>query len=200
MEEDFVPKKFKEDQPHIVSKQQQEIYKKLSKEKLMAEIEISQIRKNENMEKIQHIDSEIEDFFKQKTSESHVLAELNATWASNAKKDEEAVITKWDRKISGLKQVFEKDKASIQAASKEKQTRNATTRANPRPTQSHSPMINQHPINDAMMQAQQTAKNFHNHRFNAPPLLQPMPQFQHLSPPRLSTFRRSPWQQDMFPY
>ena len=65
----YVPRKFREENARKGSQEEIAVYNKLSEHKLSAEIEILQLRAQENERKLTKIDDEANEFFKSKVQD-----------------------------------------------------------------------------------------------------------------------------------
>ena len=127
----YVPRKFREENARKGSQEEIAVYNKLSEHKLSAEIEILQLRAQENERKLTKIDDEANEVFKSKVQDEDVLKQLKGTWEKKAKDDETVILKRWEKRIKEKKTFFKKiNQTKIKAQSlrtKDKQVQQQIT-------------------------------------------------------------------------
>ena len=127
----YVPRKFREENARKGSQEEIAVCDKLSEHKLSAEIEILQLRAQENERKLTKIDDEANEVFKSKVQDEDVLKQLKGTWEKKAKDDETVILKRWEKRIKEKKTFFKKiNQTKIKAQSlrtKDKQVQQQIT-------------------------------------------------------------------------
>ena len=203
----YVPKEFREEKVHTLSEREKEIYGNLSEQKLKAEIEILKVRAKTNRDKIDQIDSTVDDFFIANEENQEVVEILKENYKAKVNSDEGRVNKKWSKKMHDEKEIIKKDKQARNNKATTKPNTAATTPNNaasavpkpdpPRRQRKGNNLESATQIPRRQSQAfqgsydHQTPKNYRSQRLPRPPPLFPL---------NSSTFHPSPWHRDTFPY
>ena len=104
----------------ISSQAEVAIYNKLETQRVQAEMEVLEIRANNNQTKIKEIDDEIFQLFKSKVEDNEAV-QTCPTWMGHVRNEENTVCNKWKKRIKDQKNIFKNEKSnksadSIQAA------------------------------------------------------------------------------------
>ena len=109
----YVPRKFRKDKYFVRTAAELDVLKRREKNDLLAEMEILQLREDDNRKIIELQDDLVAIFVNEQVQNPYLKEEILRTWNSNNKKEMEAVTETWKKKISGLRIQFEKDKNFI---------------------------------------------------------------------------------------
>ena len=106
----YIPKQFRSDKYHVMSRQELNIVIKMGLKRLQGECEIMNCRKEEFLNRVQLIDQEIEELINQSNLSPKATKILLDRWKTFYVKDTTKVDKKWDKRIESTKRAFEKDK------------------------------------------------------------------------------------------
>ena len=106
----YIPKQFRSDKYHVMSRQELNIVIKMGLKRLQGECEIMNCRKEEFLNRVQLIDQEIEELIYQSNLSPKATKILLDRWKTFYVKDTTKVDKKWDKRIESTKRAFEKDK------------------------------------------------------------------------------------------
>ena len=130
----YIPNKFREDTEKVISSQTEvAIYNKLETQRVQAEMEVLEIRANNNQTKIKEIDDEIFQLFESKVEDNEAVQNLKDTWMGHVTNDQNTVCNKWKKRIKDQKNIFKNEKSNKSAAvrfnSSSQRTRNVRSPA-----------------------------------------------------------------------
>ena len=130
----------------ISSEAEMAVYNKLETQRVQAEIEVLEIRAQNNGTKMKEIDGEIFQLFESKVEDNEAIQNLKDTWMGHVTNDENTVCNKWKKRIKDQKNIFKNEKshksAAVKVNSSSQHTRNirASTTNNDNNTSSNSVM------------------------------------------------------------
>jgi hypothetical protein len=106
----YIPKKFRNDKMHVMSPPELSVVEKLERNRLKAECEILTIRKQEFMERVTKVDTEVYDFINQSNISAKANEDLINKWQFIINEDKTKIDLKWKKKIESIKIAYKKDK------------------------------------------------------------------------------------------
>ena len=111
MEEEpvYVPRKFRNDDLHVMSSSELTVVKKLELSRLQAECEILAIRKDKFMENVVRVDTEIYDTINKANVSIEANEMLVNRWQTLVREDKDRIDLKWKKKNESTKVAFDKD-------------------------------------------------------------------------------------------
>ena len=109
----YIPKKFRKDKYHFMSKEELHILNKMELKEFQLECEILTCRKEEFYKRCVDIDKEVEDLINQSNMSTKATQSRLKRWQDLVQDDITATNKKWDEKIAFMKSAFEKDKVSL---------------------------------------------------------------------------------------
>ena len=111
----FVPRKFRNDNRHCLSKDERDVVDRISIQKLKGEAEFLQCRRDEFRKRIKNGDDTFTRFLRDRISDEDVLQEVMTAWNSSLRVDEEKVDELQIKKTENLKNAHQKDRLWLQS-------------------------------------------------------------------------------------
>lgn len=110
----YIPRKFRQEKRHYLNDEEFSVIKALNLQRFQAECEILKIRKDNLNNNINHIDLEMNERIKNATSKPDLQNHLLNKYETFYNSDIAITISKWDKKIDGMKLAFKNDEENLQ--------------------------------------------------------------------------------------
>ena len=136
----FVPRKFRNDNRHCLSKDERDVVDKISIQKLKGETEFLQCRRDEFRRRIKNGDSNFTSFVRNNIPNEDVFQEVMTVWNSALRVDEEKVDELQIKKTESLRKAHQKDKLSQLSRGTPSGTQSTATGTIPTSAQSINPI------------------------------------------------------------
>ena len=106
----YIPKEYRNDRYHVMSKQELNIVTKMDLKRFQGECEILKCRREEFLSRVKSIDEEYQKMIDESNVSQNASQKLVDRWQNLIKEDMEKVNSKWDKRIESTKKAFQKDK------------------------------------------------------------------------------------------
>ena len=124
----YVPRKFRKDKFHVMSKEELDIVNKMELKEMQLQCEILTCRREEFLKRCSDIDKVVEDIVKKSNMSEKATQNRIARWHFIVKEDVETIHKKWDTQINGMRSSFEKDKTFLLKHQEDRLKKNVPTK------------------------------------------------------------------------
>ena len=109
----YIPREFRKDKFHVMSKEELDIVKKMELKEIQLQCEILSCRRDEFSKRCIDIEKEVENIVHQSNMSEKATKNRIARWHSLVMQDITKAEKKWDIKIDGMRAAYEKDKTTL---------------------------------------------------------------------------------------
>ena len=110
----YIPKKFRSDRYHVMSSNELNVLTQMELKKFQSECQILNLRREEYSERASHIDKQIEALINREDLSSSARTKCLERWQILVKEDTDRIVSKWTKKLDGMRKAFDRDNEFLQ--------------------------------------------------------------------------------------